>query len=142
MAVTTNCALLCLSSNLRSYGSRMSPAEWLLLFVVIEHFLIGIKLGLAQLIPDIPSWVRVSLACLEYRSRQALKNEQTFKARRQLTRRFKTIHIAGKKGPRGERGLGNPTLTVPSTGIIQRRKTQKKQNTLPVISARNQSIDN
>jgi len=53
----------------------MSSAEWLLLFVIIEHFLIALKLGLAQLIPDIPAWVKVSLACLEFRSRQALKNE-------------------------------------------------------------------
>jgi anoctamin-10 len=75
IAVMTNCALLSLSPQVRSYFPAMSPAEWLLLFVIIEHGLLSLKIALRQLIPDVPAWVKISLACLEYRSRQALKNE-------------------------------------------------------------------
>jgi len=75
MAVMTNCALLCLSPDLRALAPNPSPAEWLLLFVVIEHALIATKLALRQLIPDVPYPVKIALARLEYQSRKALKNE-------------------------------------------------------------------
>ncbi|CAL8113453.1 unnamed protein product [Orchesella dallaii] len=97
VAIMTNCALLCLSDDLRSLAPSLSPAEWLLLFVCIEHILIAVTLALRQLIPDTPYFVKMAMAKLEYQSRQALKNEQAFKSRRQLTRRFKTIHGARSK---------------------------------------------
>ena len=78
IAVMTNCALLSLSPQLRSYAPNMTAVEWLILFVIIEHFMLALKFALRQLIPDVPAWVKVSLACLEYRSRQALKNEVNF----------------------------------------------------------------
>ena len=75
IAVITNCAILSLSPTLRSYAPNMSSVEWVLLFVIIEHFLLTLKFGLRELIPDVPSWVKIALARMEYQSRQALKNE-------------------------------------------------------------------
>lgn len=75
IAIMTNCALLCLSDDLRSLAPTMSSAEWFMLFVLIEHILIACTLALRQLIPDMPTWVKMAMAKLEYQSRQALKNE-------------------------------------------------------------------
>lgn len=75
IAVITNCAILSLSPTLRSYATNMTTVEWVLMFVIIEHFLLAIKTGLRELIPDVPAWVKIALARLEYQSRQALKNE-------------------------------------------------------------------
>ncbi|CAG7816666.1 unnamed protein product [Allacma fusca] len=131
IAVMTNCALLSLSPNLRAWGPNMRPAEWLLLFVVIEHFLLALKLALRTLIPDVPNWVKIALARLEYQSRQALKHEQAFKARRQLTRRFKTIHVArNKKSTTSKLGSG---LTTNST-LIKRKVASTAPEATPTIS--------
>ena len=43
--------------------------------MVLEHLLLALKLALRTLIPDVPNWVKIALARLEYQSRQALKNE-------------------------------------------------------------------
>lgn len=75
IAIMTNCGLLCLSPELRSIAPTLTPAEWLLLFVVIEHSLLGLTLALRQLIPDVPYKIKMAMARLEYESRQALKNE-------------------------------------------------------------------
>jgi anoctamin-10 len=75
VAIMTNCGLLCLSPELRELAPTLRPSEWLLLFVVIEHCLLGLTLALRQLIPDVPYGVKMAMARLEYQSRQALKNE-------------------------------------------------------------------
>ncbi|XP_021955512.1 anoctamin-10 isoform X1 [Folsomia candida] len=122
VAIMTNCGLLCLSPELRALSPTLRPAEWLLLFVVIEHCLLALTLALRQLIPDVPYQVKMAMARLEYQSRQALKNEQTFKSRRQLTRRFKTIH-----GPRtaasSPKATDSPgTTSIGSSSPIARRR--------------------
>jgi len=123
IAVMTNCALLCLSPNLRAWAPMMTPAEWLLLFVVVEHVLLGLKLALRTLIPDTPAWVKIAMARLEYQSRQALKHEQSRKAKRQLTRRFKTLHIPRVKKSKSNlmpRADDTPELKR-NTGITRRK---------------------
>jgi len=118
VAVMTNCGILCLSPELRSIASTLSPAQWLLLFVGIEHSLLLTTIALRQLIPDVPYNVKMAMAKLEYQSRQALKKEQMFKSRRQLTRRFKTVH-----GQRGNRNLevGAATTTRSPSPMARRR---------------------
>jgi anoctamin-10 len=128
IAVMTNCALLSLSPNLRAYAPNMSPAEWLLLFVIIEHVLLAFLFALRQLIPDIPANVKIALAKLEYQSRQALKNEQAFKSRRQLTRRFKTIHVAKKRPPTSPGSFVSLNSGTPSSVLIQRKNKPPKVN--------------
>lgn len=75
IAIITNCGLLCLATELRSLAPNLQPAEWLLLFVGIEHCLLALTLALRQLIPDVPNNVKMAMARLEFKSRQALKNE-------------------------------------------------------------------
>ena len=54
----------------------MSPPTEILLFVAFEHLVIGAKCVIAFAIPDVPEWVRKSLARTEWKSRQALRKER------------------------------------------------------------------
>ncbi|XP_026479830.1 anoctamin-10-like [Ctenocephalides felis] len=94
ISIVTNCGLLCISPQMARIrtGLNMSPVEWLLFFVGLEHCLLGIKHILHRAIPDKPEWVRVALAKRQYESQRALKNERRQKSQRILTRRFKTVH--------------------------------------------------
>ncbi|XP_039279552.1 anoctamin-10 isoform X2 [Nilaparvata lugens] len=73
MSVLTNCGLLCLQPSLRALAPDMSPVEWVLLFVALEHVLLGTRQVLHYAIPDKPDWVRIQLARINYQSKQALK---------------------------------------------------------------------
>ncbi|PSN48008.1 Anoctamin-10 [Blattella germanica] len=75
MSIMTNCGLLCLSPELRGLAPGLSSVEWVLLFVFLEHMLLGIRHILHLVIPDRPEWVRVALARMNHLSKQALKNE-------------------------------------------------------------------
>lgn len=92
MSIMTNCGLLALSPQMKSRGENISPDMWILLFVLLEHILLGIRYVLHKGIPDKPEWVRIQLARKNFESRQALKHEREFKARKLLTRKFKTVH--------------------------------------------------
>lgn len=75
MSIMTNCGLLCLSPKVRRQAPDIGLAEWILLFVFLEHLLIGLRYLLHITIPDKPEWVRVALARRNYESKQALKFE-------------------------------------------------------------------
>lgn len=76
MSIMTNCGLLCLNPHLRQHApDDMGEIEWVLLFVLLEHVLIGVRYLLHIAIPEKPEWVRVALAKKNYESRQALKFE-------------------------------------------------------------------
>lgn len=78
MSIMTNCGLLALSPSLRQRGEYISQETWYLLFVLLEHFLLGIRYVLHKGIPDRPQWVRVQLAKANFESKQALKHEVMF----------------------------------------------------------------
>ncbi|XP_056630386.1 anoctamin-10 isoform X1 [Diorhabda sublineata] len=92
LSILTNCGLLYLSPPIRQSAPSFSDIEWLLLFIFLEHFLLGIRFLLHIAISDKPEWVRVALAKRSYESKQALKFERSQKNQRILTRRFKTFH--------------------------------------------------
>lgn len=75
MSIMTNCGLLALSPQMKASGENFSPDTWILMFVVLEHILLGIRYVLHKGIPDKPEWVRVQLAKKNFESRQALKHE-------------------------------------------------------------------
>ncbi|XP_071053046.1 anoctamin-10 isoform X1 [Onthophagus taurus] len=92
ISILTNCGLLFLSPQMRRKGSNFGQVEWVLIFVLLEHFLLALRYILHITIPDKPLWVRVALAKRNYESKQALKHERSQKCRRLLTRKFKTVH--------------------------------------------------
>jgi anoctamin-10 len=66
-----------MSPELRRLAPSLSSLEWVLLFVLLEHILLGIRYLLHIVIPERPEWVRVALARINHQSKQALKNEVT-----------------------------------------------------------------
>lgn len=53
----------------------MSTESKLILFVMLEHFLLLLAWLIHKAIPDRPSSVRIALARSDYESKQALKRE-------------------------------------------------------------------
>nr|XP_023025137.1 anoctamin-10-like [Leptinotarsa decemlineata] len=92
LSILTNCGLLYLSPQMRRRAPGLGEVEWILLFVFLEHLLLGIRYLLHISISDKPEWVRVALAKRNYESKQALKFERSQKNRLKLTRKFKTVH--------------------------------------------------
>ena len=72
VAVFTNCALLCMSPALRSLAPGLTSVEWVVVFVLLEHTLLALKLTLTQVVPNVPYWIRKAIASHEYRVRQQL----------------------------------------------------------------------
>lgn len=72
-AVVTNCALIAV--NLRSNFPQFADWEWILMWFIIEHIIIGIQYVVKKVVPKIPYKVKVAMAYLEYHSREAYKRE-------------------------------------------------------------------
>merc|ERR1739838_1229763 len=84
IGVATNCALLCLSPSMQSlttYASDTTPrqsscesqqfGEWILIFVLLEHFILGVKFAFSYIIPDQPKWVRDEQEMIIHQAREA-----------------------------------------------------------------------
>lgn len=77
MSIMTNCGLLWLSPQIKTYSETfdVGPVTWFFYFVALEHILLAIRYILHQAIPDKPEWVRVALARKNHVANLALKNE-------------------------------------------------------------------
>ncbi|XP_065577884.1 anoctamin-8-like isoform X2 [Artemia franciscana] len=73
LSVLTNCGLLYLSPSLRSSFSDWSETSWLLLWAGVEHLILALQLVLAMVIPNVPLWVRQSMARSEHEIRRKLE---------------------------------------------------------------------
>ena len=74
-SIFTNCGILYLSPQMRELGSSLTTTQYTMVFLVIEHVLLGLLWFIYKAIPDVPYWVRVLLAKTDWESRQALKRE-------------------------------------------------------------------
>ncbi|KAG8261471.1 hypothetical protein J6590_071448 [Homalodisca vitripennis] len=75
LSVITNCGFLYLSPAMRAVAPDASPAEWMMVFVFLEHVLLALRQVLHYAIPDKPEWVRLALARQQFQSKQALKKQ-------------------------------------------------------------------
>ena len=91
LSILTNCGLIFLSFHQRKDAYFFDQLHWVLMFVALEHFLLGLRYLIHIAIQDKPEWVRIALAKRNHESRQALKHEQMQKNRRILARKFKTV---------------------------------------------------
>ncbi|KAK1163449.1 anoctamin-10-like [Acipenser oxyrinchus oxyrinchus] len=75
VSVISNCWLILISPQVTGYCQEngVSFRYALLCTIALEHVLIILKVVIAFVIPDLPKWVRIKVAQLEFRSRQALK---------------------------------------------------------------------
>ncbi|XP_015223720.2 anoctamin-10 [Lepisosteus oculatus] len=77
VSVISNCCLILLSTPVQGYcqESGISMGKALLVTIFLEHCLIALKMIIAFVIPDEPSWVRTEKAKMEYNSLQALTHQ-------------------------------------------------------------------
>lgn len=73
VAVITNCALIGMAAKNSHWLPEMSTVNAILMFVAIEHFLLGVKFALALVIPDVPQWVQDEMARQQYKAQLALR---------------------------------------------------------------------
>ncbi|XP_028392875.1 anoctamin-10-like [Dendronephthya gigantea] len=77
LAVMTNCALLAMSPSIQQWlPSDFSTLNTIFVFVAIEHILLGIKLVIAVLIPDVPGWIQEEFAREEYKRKEVLAKKR------------------------------------------------------------------
>ncbi|XP_037937704.1 anoctamin-8 [Teleopsis dalmanni] len=84
MAILSNCGLLYLQLNVRSFFSNFFPTMPNISFVIFEHMLLGLKFVIHKAIHERPRWVRIALLKADYESSQAYKNIKKFKANNKM----------------------------------------------------------
>ena len=67
----TNTALLCLSPRLKPLAPNASPVQWVLIFILLEHVILGLKIALMWSVNNQPEWVRNALDKVIYQSMTA-----------------------------------------------------------------------
>lgn len=75
IAVITNCALIGMAAKSSHWLPDMTPVNAVLLFVAIEHFLLGVKFIVSHVIPDVPQWVQDEMARQQYKAQLALRSQ-------------------------------------------------------------------
>ncbi|XP_038077941.1 anoctamin-8-like isoform X1 [Patiria miniata] len=73
IGVLVNCALLGTTGQISRAFPGLAVAGVILVVMFLEHFILAIKFAIAYAIPDIPHWVSMEMAKLEYHRREALK---------------------------------------------------------------------
>ncbi|XP_060568462.1 anoctamin-10-like isoform X2 [Ruditapes philippinarum] len=77
MAVMTNCALIGMNPEVQKLlPTDIAPVNIVLIFVIVEHVLLALKIAVAYFIPDVPKWVDVELSRIAYQSKLALQKER------------------------------------------------------------------
>ncbi|XP_022784864.1 anoctamin-8-like isoform X1 [Stylophora pistillata] len=74
VAVMVNLALLGMGGSVQRMFPNMTVTDRIILIVVLEHLVLGIKFAVAYAIPDIPEWVENEIAKMEFQRREALKS--------------------------------------------------------------------
>uniref|UniRef100_A0A7N6BUV9 Anoctamin n=1 Tax=Anabas testudineus TaxID=64144 RepID=A0A7N6BUV9_ANATE len=74
IAVVTNCALIGMSPQVKTYFLD-SETQLILWTVAVEHVLLAFKFILTFVIPDVPKHIQIKLARLEFESLEALKKK-------------------------------------------------------------------
>lgn len=65
-AVATNVGVLCFTSDHLATTFNLTPLQRVWGFIILEHIVILVKLGIAQFVDDRPEWVTLRLARDEY----------------------------------------------------------------------------
>ncbi|XP_025115852.1 anoctamin-10-like isoform X2 [Pomacea canaliculata] len=92
ISVLTNCALIGMDPEVQKLlPSDITAINMVLIFVGVEHIVLAIKMAISYFIPDVPRWVEVNLAKMEYETKQALLKERiaTAARKKQMLRIFK-----------------------------------------------------
>jgi len=74
IGVMVNCGLIGLSGPVHRIFPNITGSQTVILIIVLEHFMLLLKVLISAAIPDVPSWVCVEMAKLEHRRREAERN--------------------------------------------------------------------
>lgn len=85
IGVLVNCALIGQSGLVQRFWPDMSMSGQILFVVVLEHLILALKFLLSRAIPDVPNWITIEMAKMEFRRREALKNEEKGLSKRRDT---------------------------------------------------------
>ncbi|GAU87848.1 hypothetical protein RvY_00644 [Ramazzottius varieornatus] len=107
-AVITNLALIFLGPTTKSYFPTWTTVELLIAFVVVEHVLICVKLGMSSIIPTIPREISIAMAKNEYDMKRALKEGRAKETRKEIEERKMSRRVSGwvKRNPSSTSGDG------------------------------------
>eukprot|EP00057_Strongylocentrotus_purpuratus_P034521 XP_795564.4 PREDICTED: anoctamin-8 [Strongylocentrotus purpuratus] len=109
IGVIVNCALLGIFGHVGQAFPSLTPTGVILCIVVVEHVILAAKQAISLGIPDVPHWVSIEMAKLEYRRREALKKMEV-----------DALHCA-KKSPsvkQEDDKKGDPKLKIPQRGKV------------------------
>lgn len=73
IAVLVNCALIGLSGQVHRMFPEMSTTQTILLIVALEHGMLVMRFLITCAIPDLPKWVAIEIAKVEFARREALR---------------------------------------------------------------------
>ncbi|KAE8743203.1 hypothetical protein FOCC_FOCC011183 [Frankliniella occidentalis] len=73
IAVLVNCALIGLSGQVHRMFPEMSTTQTILLIVALEHGMLVMRFLITCAIPDLPKWVAIEMAKVEFARREALR---------------------------------------------------------------------
>ncbi|XP_046581534.1 anoctamin-8-like [Haliotis rubra] len=73
IAVIVNCALIGMSGLTHRMMPNMDDTTTIIIIIVLEHLILLLKFSIAFAIPDIPDWVALEMAKVEFQRREALK---------------------------------------------------------------------
>ncbi|XP_026468140.1 anoctamin-8 [Ctenocephalides felis] len=73
LAVLINCALIGLSGPVSRLMPGLTPSQTILLIVVLEHMMLGLRFALTWLLPELPAWLAAEMARAEHMRREAAR---------------------------------------------------------------------
>ncbi|XP_033634933.1 anoctamin-8-like isoform X1 [Asterias rubens] len=126
IGVLVNCALLGTTGQVGRAFPWLSTAGVILVVVFLEHIIIAVKFAIAYAIPDIPHWVSMEMAKLEFNRREALKKleQATMQTHKENLSRESTI----------------PTTSTTETTREPSQKVIEKPNNLPTPATSKPSV--
>lgn len=93
IAVITNTALVALSPKVtEEFVPQYGAVNVFLVFVIVEHIILFVKVTLSFLIPDAPDWVETAVAREDYQSKLAMKQQKRETATKAIERKISHYH--------------------------------------------------
>ncbi|ODM92879.1 Anoctamin-10 [Orchesella cincta] len=133
IAVMTNCGLLCTNKTIQEYAAHLdlTDLQWMILFVTMEHVILGIHFFLGYVISTIPYNIKQTLAASEYRSWEAPKLHQAAKNRRRVTKLLATNSEQQLTRTKSDHSQGSSQKGKPSDVKNSNKNPQASSSSAP-----------
>nr|XP_006812289.1 PREDICTED: anoctamin-8-like [Saccoglossus kowalevskii] len=126
VAVIVNCCLLGVFGHVQRWFPDITIPGIILFVVGMEHLILSMKFAVAYAIPDIPHWVSVEMAKLEFNRRAALKKMEQAMASQSVK---DTTKDTAKNGSKEKKEPSPITKTWPTSRFEEPEKSPKAKKT-------------